>query len=108
VYHPHQPGVLRDVTADGLGVRPTWLPERWTWPPLPDQFDPADPAVLRMLVVGRSRGTELRPIRQSGDRLLMYVLDAPTPRELDALQAHCERAIRVDVDADPQLSAVAR
>jgi hypothetical protein len=98
VYHPHGSGVLRDVTTEGLGVPTTWLPERWAWPELPASFDPAEPARLRMLVVGRSRGSELGPIRQSGDRLLMYVLDAPTAAELDTLQASCERAIRIDVE----------
>ena len=99
VYLPHPAGVLRDVTADGLGVPVTWLTARWAWPEVPDPVDGAEPASVRMVVVGRNRGDVLVPIRQSGDRLLMYVLDAPTVPELEELQRRCDAAIDVQVDA---------
>lgn len=107
VYLPHPAGVLRDVTADGLGVPVTWLPARWAWPEVPDPVTGTEPASVRMVVVGRNRGDVLVPIRQSGDRLLMYVLDAPTVRELEELQRRCEVAIDVQVDAQADAQVVA-
>lgn len=100
VYLPHPTGVLRDVTADGLGVPVTWLAARWAWPEVPDPVDGAEPASVRMVVVGRNRGDVLVPIRQSGDRLLMYILDAATVPELEELQRRCDLAIDVRVDAE--------
>jgi biotin carboxylase len=94
VYLQHTPGVLRDVQVDGLGAEVTWLPERWMWPAV----QPTDQAgAIHMVVVGRSRGDELSEIRQSGDRSLMYVIDAATPAHLDAVEARCERAISLEV-----------
>ena len=61
-----------------------------------------------MLVVGRERGTVLAQIRQSGDRLLMYVLDAATVPELEELQRRCEQAIEVQVDTRDEAQVDAR
>ena len=107
VYLAHPAGVLRDVTADGLGVPITWLPARWAWPEVPDPVDEAEPACVRMVVVGRNRGDVLVPVRQSGDRVGMYVLDAATMPELEELQRRCEQAIdvRVDTQVDGQVRA---
>jgi biotin carboxylase len=94
VYLHHTPGVLRGVEVDGLGAEVTWLPERWMWPAV----RPTDEtSAIHMVVVGRSRGDELSEIQQSGDRSLMYVIDAATPAQLDALEARCERAISLEV-----------
>ena len=108
VYLPHPAGVLRDVTADGLGVPVTWLTTRWAWPEVPDPVDGAEPPSVRMVVVGRNRGDVLVPIRQSGDRLLMYVLDAATVPELEELQRRCEQAIEVQVDTQDEAQVDAR
>jgi biotin carboxylase len=94
VYLRHTPGVLRGVHVNGLGAAVTWLPEHWMWP----EVEPTDdPSAVHMVVIGRSRGDELREIRQSGDRSLMYVIDAATPAHLDALEARCERSISLEV-----------
>jgi hypothetical protein len=97
VYVPHRPGVLRDVSVDGLAVPVTWLPERWAWPDV-HATTGNRPGRVHMVVSGRSKGDELSAVRQSGDRLLMYVIDAPTARELDAMQEQCDRLISVQVD----------
>jgi biotin carboxylase len=97
VYVEHEPGVLRGAAVSGLDTELTWLAERWMWPPVkPRTAD--DPAGVHMVVVGRSRGDELVEIRQSADRSLMYVIDAATPAELDAIEARCARAITLDVE----------
>jgi hypothetical protein len=96
VYLPHRPGLLADVCVDGLPVPVTWLPERWAWPDVKATAD--GPARVHMVVAGRSRGDELTAVRQSSDRSLMYVIDAPTARDLDTLQARCDRAISIDVE----------
>ena len=108
VYYPHRPGVLLDVAAGQLEVPVTWLPPRWAWPVVTETIAQTDPGRVRMLVVGRERGTVLVQIRQSGDRLLMYVIDAPTVLDLDALQARCDRAITVRIEpVDGTASAAA-
>jgi biotin carboxylase len=102
VYVEHEPGVLRGARietggADGIDAELTWLAERWMWPPVkPRGAD--DPPAVHMVVVGRSRGDQLVEIRQSADRSLMYVIDAATPAELDALEARCGRTITLDVE----------
>ena len=96
VYLRHEPGVLRGVRVDGLAAQVTWLPDRWMWPPVtPASGDGA----LHMVVSGRAAGAELDEIRQSGDRSLMYVIDAPTIAALDALEARCDAAISLDIEA---------
>ena len=96
VYLRHEPGVLRGVRVDGLPAQVTWLPDRWMWPPVtPVSGDGA----LHMVVSGRAAGAELDEIRQSGDRSLMYVIDAPTIAALDALEARCDAAISLDIEA---------
>ena len=54
---------------------------------------------LHMVVSGRAAGAELDEIRQSGDRSLMYVIDAPTIAALDELEARCDAAISLDIEA---------
>ncbi|WP_405015704.1 ATP-grasp domain-containing protein [Kitasatospora sp. NBC_00070] len=97
VYPEHTPGVLRDVTAPGLGTEVSWLGERWMWPAV-KPLGAHDPATVHMIVAGRSRGDELTAIRASSDRSAMYVIDAPTPAELDALQARVDAALTVEVE----------
>ncbi|GAA2591903.1 hypothetical protein GCM10010435_83250 [Winogradskya consettensis] len=104
VYLPHRPGILRDVTADGLGTPVTWLDERWMWPPV--QPSPAGaPARIQMIMAGRPAGTALAEIRQSGDRSSMYVIDAATAGELDAIEARCTAAIEVHTDVRTEVAA---
>ncbi|MEU9131939.1 ATP-grasp domain-containing protein [Kitasatospora sp. NPDC048540] len=96
VYPEHTPGVLRDITAPGLDTEVSWLADRWMWPAVKPLDD--EPGAIHMIVAGRSRGDELAAIRASSDRSAMYVIDAPTPAELDALQARVDAALTVEVE----------
>ncbi|HSV64850.1 MAG TPA: ATP-grasp domain-containing protein [Mycobacteriales bacterium] len=95
VYLEHQPGVLADVTVDGLDTAVTWLSQRWMWPAVTPRTDKL--GTIHMIVAGRDRGAELGEIRQSSDRSVMYVIDAATPAELDALEARCAKAITIEM-----------
>jgi hypothetical protein len=97
VYVEHRPGVLRDVRVDGLDAELTWLPDRWMWPPVKPCGEDED-ASVHMVVAGRARGDELVEIRQSADRSVMYLIDAATAAELDALEERCDKAISLDVE----------
>jgi hypothetical protein len=97
VYVEHRPGVLRDVRIDGLDAELTWLPERWMWPPVKPCGE-SDATSVHMVVAGRARGDELVEIRQSADRSVMYLIDAGTEAELDALEDRCTKAISLDVE----------
>jgi hypothetical protein len=99
VYLEHAPGVLLDVSVGDLDAELTWLPEKWMWPAVRPRAA-ADPPAVHMVVAGRARGAELVEIRQSADRSVMYVIDGATPAELNALEACCTGAIRLDVKAD--------
>jgi hypothetical protein len=108
VYVEHEPGVLRGVSIndvndingnDGIDAELTWLADRWMWPPVKPRSED-DGAAVHMVVAGRSRGDQLVEIRQSADRSLMYVIDAATPAELDAIEARCGRAITIDTATD--------
>lgn len=95
VYLDHQPGTLRDVSINGMDARVTWLTEQWMWPTV----RPAGCPTLHMVVAGRGRGDPLGEIRESKDRSIMYVIEAPSAAELDALEARCTAAIALDIAA---------
>jgi hypothetical protein len=42
-------------------------------------------------------GSVLGPLRESSDRAAMFVIDAATPDELDAFEAHCRDAMTLRV-----------
>jgi hypothetical protein len=99
VYLPQEPGILRDVRADGLDHPVTRLPKHWIWPavtPLP----PDAPAAVHMIASTRLPGAELREIQESWDRTALFVIDAPTTDELDRLEARCWSAVRMDIDTE--------
>lgn len=98
-YLEHEPGVVAGVTADGVGTPVTWLRERWAFPEVATSADGS--AGVRMIVMGRAKGDRLNEIRSSADRSAMYVIDAPTTRDLAALTAACDAAIRVDLEESP-------
>ncbi|SFK48134.1 acetyl-CoA carboxylase biotin carboxylase subunit family protein [Cellulomonas sp. KH9] len=94
VYLDHAPGVLRDVVVDWPGVQPTWVGPTQMWPTLPPGA-PGDPATLRGVLVLAERGTELRKLRSSDDRVVTFFLDADTPAELDELESVVRRAVHI-------------
>ncbi|MBM7774774.1 biotin carboxylase [Actinokineospora baliensis] len=97
-YHQHPGGVLRDVLVEGADVPVTWIADRWCWPDVRPAAEPDAPGRPRMVVVGRAPGHRLTPIRQSADRVVMSVVDAPTAAELDDLRDRTARAVRIVAD----------
>lgn len=98
VYLSHDAGVLA-----GLDIDPALdIPVQW--------FDPGevraqvetcaaatDEPALRCVVALKPVGTELHPVRESGDRAAMFVVDAATPDQLDVIEERCRAAIAVRV-----------
>lgn len=96
VYLPHEPGVLEQFAVDpDLGV-----PARW--------FDPAavqaqvescgtagDPPAVRCAFALKPLGQRLGPLRQSSDRAAMFVVDADTAEQLDAIEQRCRAGVRL-------------
>ncbi|MGC9665113.1 ATP-grasp domain-containing protein [Planosporangium sp. 12N6] len=98
VYLPHQPGTLRDLTVDpALGTAPTWFDPAVVRPQVSGCGSAGDPPALRCVVGLKPPGTVLGPVRESGDRAAMVVVDADTPAELDAVEARCRAAITLRV-----------
>lgn len=95
VYYEHRHGVLRDVVAPGMDVPVTWLSERWAWPAVHPAGERDEPGRVHMIVVGRDPGYRLTAIRQSADRVVMSVIDAPTASELDDLHKRSVQAVRI-------------
>jgi hypothetical protein len=96
VYLEHEPGVLTDVTVNWPGVEPTWIGESGVWPEL--AAGPTDPPTLRAVLVIKSRGRELVPLRNSNDRAVTFFIDAPTLDELDALDHQVRSAITIHTE----------
>ncbi|MFC1429393.1 acetyl-CoA carboxylase biotin carboxylase subunit family protein [Streptacidiphilus sp. N1-3] len=96
VYLEHDAGVFDGVTVDWPGVEPVWAEEGEVWPEvLPGAAD--EPAALRSVMVLKPIGTELGPLRSSEDRVLSFLIDAPTAAELDAVEQRVRAAITLHV-----------
>jgi len=66
------------------------------WPEL--AAGPTDPPTLRAVLVIKSRGRELVPLRNSNDRAVTFFIDAPTLDELDALDHQVRSAITIHTE----------
>jgi hypothetical protein len=100
VYLPHEPGVLDAVTVDaGLGVPAAVFDPARIRPQVAGCAAGGDPAVVRCVVALKPPGTVLGPVRESADRSAMFVVDAPTPADLDAIEGRCRAAVAVEVRA---------
>ena len=98
VYLDHPAGVLEDVTvADELGAAPHWFSPGHVHAQIDACGAPDDPATLRCVLALKPSGTPLAEIRESGDRAVMFVIDAASPAELDALEQRCRNGIKVRV-----------
>jgi len=96
VYLDHQEGRLDDVTLDWPGVEPCWVGEQGSWP----EIEPGavgDPPTLRGVLVLKDRGQVLTRLTESDDRAVTFVIDAPSPAELDELERRVRRALSVKV-----------
>ncbi|GAB3878870.1 hypothetical protein GCM10027612_03750 [Microbispora bryophytorum subsp. camponoti] len=94
VYLEHEPGQLGDVTVDWPGISPVWVGEGGLWPEVaPAASD--DPPTLRAVLVLKDRGAQLGPLHSSDDRAVTFLIDAPTPAELDELEMRVRHAVRI-------------
>ncbi|GAA3053146.1 hypothetical protein GCM10020000_38580 [Streptomyces olivoverticillatus] len=99
VYLEHESGTLGDVTVDWPGVEPVWVGDGGMWLTIEPGGEDDAPA-LRAVLVLKDRGSELGPLLSSDDRAVSFVIDAPTPRELDELERRVREAITVTVRKD--------
>ncbi|MCB5910430.1 ATP-grasp domain-containing protein [Streptomyces pinistramenti] len=99
VYFAHTPGILRDVTADGLeGTTPRWLADTTgIWPALAP-VDEHAPATVHELFVLKPRGDELFPLTESSNRAVTAIFDAPLDADIDAEEARIRQAVTIDTD----------
>ncbi|MFI6151948.1 ATP-grasp domain-containing protein [Kitasatospora sp. NPDC051170] len=96
VYLEHREGILDGVRVDWPGVRPVWLGESGVWPDPP--VGGADgPGELRAVLVLKERGSRLGPLESSEDRAVCFLIDAPSPEELDALEQRVRAAVTIEV-----------
>ncbi|MFC8914787.1 acetyl-CoA carboxylase biotin carboxylase subunit family protein [Streptomyces sp. NPDC057116] len=94
VYLEHGAGTLEDVSVDWPGVGPVWVADGRMWPE-PAPGAPGDPAALRAVLVLKERGARLAPLASSDDRAVTFLIDAPSPGELDALEQRVRAAVTV-------------
>ncbi|MGC5317191.1 ATP-grasp domain-containing protein [Micromonospora arida] len=97
VYLPQPRGTLQDVKLRWPGMEPQWVPEGQPWPVIaPGEAD--DPPALRHVIVLKERGALLGELRESGDRGVTFLIDAPTLDDLDDLERQVSAAIDIIVD----------
>lgn len=96
VYLEHPEGRLDGVRVDFPGAAVTWVGESGEWPQL-RPGTPDEPAALRAVLVLHDRGDILSALAHSDDRAVTFLIDAPTPAALDALEAEARSAIHIDV-----------
>jgi hypothetical protein len=101
VYLDHRPGVLGDVKVRWPGVAPTPAGQGQLWPE-PEPGRPGDEAALRNVLVLKKPGTRLGELRESDDRAVTFLIDAPSVEELDALEERVRASIDISVDEEEQ------
>ena len=88
---------MQDVKLRWPGMEPQWVPEGQPWPVIaPGEAD--DPPALRHVIVLKERGARLGELRESGDRGVTFLIDAPTLDDLDELERQVSAAIDIIVD----------
>lgn len=96
VYLDHPAGVLTGVeVAPELGVDVHWFSPAEVHAQIATCAARDDDATLRCVLALKPSGTELVPLRESGDRAAMFVIDAPSVAELDELERRCRAGVRV-------------
>jgi ATP-grasp domain len=97
IYLDHTPGLLRGVRLDWPDVTPVWVGRGGLWPAI-EPGAMADPPTLRAVIVLKARDTVLQSLRESDDRAVTFLIDAPSVAELDELERHVRAALTVQVD----------
>jgi hypothetical protein len=96
VYLEHERGELVGVRVDWPGVEPVWLGEAGIWPD-PEVGGAGEPAALRAVLVLKEPGSRLGPLESSEDRAVCFLIDAPSPEQLDELERRVRAAVRIEV-----------
>jgi hypothetical protein len=95
VFLDHEPDLLLDVVVDDAGgVAPVWFYE--TGERRVARAGAADgPSALREVLILKRRGELLSSITSSYDRAVTFLIDAPTPAELDELDNRVRQRISI-------------
>jgi biotin carboxylase len=96
VYLEHPEGRLDNVQVTYPGVAATWVGETGEWPRLRPR-EPTEPSALHAVLVLHEQGDILSELASSDDRAVTFLIDAPTPDQLDALERSVRSAIHIDV-----------
>ncbi|KUL32185.1 ATP-grasp domain-containing protein [Streptomyces regalis] len=100
VYVQTEHGVLRDVTVrHPQAPAVVWTANGEPWPEI-GPGTPNEPAAVRAVLVLKPHGARIGPLTESGDRAVTFLIDAPSPAELDRLEAEMTAAIEVSITAD--------
>lgn len=98
VYLPHQPGTLSGMAApNGAGLEVTWFDRAAAHDPVREAGAATDPPTVRCLMALKPLGSQLGPLRESADRVSMFVIDATSPDALDQLEAQVSRDVHLEV-----------
>lgn len=90
VSHPH--GKLRDVKVDGM--TPSWIADDGFWPHL-EPVNAAHPPRCCAVLVHRKQGDLLGVERDSSDRSVSFIVDAPLDADIESVSHEWERRITV-------------
>jgi hypothetical protein len=95
VYVVPEPGILTEVsTVEDLGTEVGWVAQTWMWPELAEARADAPPT-LRVIMCDTSVGDTIGPLESSFDRVVTFVVDAPSRHELHDLAEKVEASIVV-------------
>lgn len=74
------------------GVTPTWLDETDLWPqPSPVEMD--RPAQLQAVIVSKHSSGDPTGVRESGDRVASFLIDAPSAADLESMEVQVADAL---------------
>lgn len=98
VYLPHRPGTLSGMSvASRADLDVTWFNLDDAHDPVREAGAAEDPPTIRCLLALKPLGSRLGPLRESADRVAMFVLDAASPEALDHLEAEVLRDVQLGV-----------
>jgi biotin carboxylase len=94
-YLANPAGVLASVETDWPDVDQVWIKNGQTLRRLDLPVKQHEPATVRSLMVGKSKGDAIGPIRSNGDRVASYVIDGPDLKAIESLERSFRAATRI-------------
>lgn len=88
-------GVLAGVETAWPDIDQVWIKNGQTLRRLDVPVKQDDPATVRSLMVGKSKGDAIGPIHSNGDRVASYVVDGPDLGALESLEQSFRAATRI-------------